>query len=84
MSDWTPVAPAADIEPGGFRTVDVEDVIEGRGAPLVDVECTGTSIRDFRGLVDGEQLSEELVVSIYGAPPEGAVLVYEPPVTDQR
>jgi 3-phenylpropionate/trans-cinnamate dioxygenase ferredoxin subunit len=24
MSDWTPVAPAADIEPGSFRTVDVD------------------------------------------------------------
>lgn len=65
-----------------FRTVSVDDLVAGRGAPLVDVECTGTSIRDFNGVVDGEPLPEDLVRSIFGEPPEGAVLVYEPPADD--
>jgi len=65
-----------------FRTVDALDVAEGRGAPLVDVECTGTSIRDFHGVIDGEQLPEELIRAVYGDPPADAVLVYEPPPAD--
>ena len=43
-----------------FRTVDVTDLKAGRGAPLVDVECTGTSIRDFHNVVDGSAFDEEL------------------------
>ena len=36
-----------------FRTVDVPDLMAGRGAPLVDVHCTGTAIRDFHNVADG-------------------------------
>ncbi|HTX62449.1 MAG TPA: hypothetical protein VMD28_02345, partial [Acidimicrobiales bacterium] len=36
-----------------FRTVDVSDLLEGRGAPSVDAYCTGTAIRDFHNVADG-------------------------------
>lgn len=35
-----------------FRTVHITDLREGRSAPGVDVECTGTALRDFRRLND--------------------------------
>jgi hypothetical protein len=35
-----------------FRTVYVPDLMAGRGAPLVDVHCTGTPIRDFINVSD--------------------------------
>lgn len=62
-----------------FRTVDVDDLVADVGAPAVDVECTGTSIRDFRNVSDGEGFEEGLVEELFGPPPPGAVLTYEPP-----
>jgi hypothetical protein len=59
-----------------FRTVDRRHVEEGVGAPMGDVNCTGTAIRDFMNAETGERLDEEFVRSVYGAPPEDAVLVY--------
>ena len=59
-----------------FRTVDASDLQAGRGAPLVDARCTGTSIRDFRNVADDSQFAEETVTSIFGAPPPGAMLVF--------
>src|SRR6201994_2901435 len=35
-----------------FRTVSVPDLLAGRGAPLVDVYCTGTALRDFINVAD--------------------------------
>jgi hypothetical protein len=35
-----------------FRTVYAPDLMAGRGAPLVDVYCTGTAIRDFVDVAD--------------------------------
>ena len=35
-----------------FRVVNVPDLLAGRGAPLVDVYCTGTAIRDFVSVAD--------------------------------
>ena len=61
-----------------FRTVDAVDLVEGRGAPFVDVDCTGTAIRDFRNVADGSTFDESLVTSIFGAPPPDAVLTFEP------
>lgn len=60
-----------------FRTVDRRDVESGAGAPLVDVDCTGTALRDFVGIETGERLPESLVRRIDGEPPEGAMLVFE-------
>ena len=44
-----------------FRTVNREDAKVGRGAPLVDVHCTGSSIADFLRASDLEQLPADLI-----------------------
>jgi len=59
-----------------FRTVDAQDLMAGRGAPLVDVRCTGTAIRDFRNVVDESSFDEETVTRLFGAPPPDALLVF--------
>jgi len=59
-----------------FRTVDARDLTDGRGAPLVDVNCTGTSVRDFRNIGDGRAFDEETVVRLFGPPPPDAMLVF--------
>jgi hypothetical protein len=59
-----------------FRTVDTRDLQSGRGAPLPDVYCTGTSIRDFVSVKDESAFDEEFVRSLYGAPPKDAMLVF--------
>jgi hypothetical protein len=62
-----------------FRTVDARDLVTGRGAPVVDAYCTGTAIRDFRNIADGSDFDEDLVVSLFGAPPADAMLVFSAP-----
>jgi hypothetical protein len=59
-----------------FRTVDVGDLIAGRGARLVDVHCTGTAIRDFINVADESRFGEQTVIEIFGAPPADAMLVF--------
>jgi hypothetical protein len=62
-----------------FRTVDVRDLMAGRGAPLVDAHCTGTAIRDFISVADESNFDEETVVELFGAPPADAMLVFAAP-----
>jgi len=62
-----------------FRTVDVRDLTAGRGAPLVDAYCTGTAIRDFISIKDESSFDEELITSLFGAPPADAMLVFGAP-----
>ena len=62
-----------------FRTVDARDLTGSRGAALVDAHCSGTSIRDFRRIVDGRAFDEGLVRQLFGAPPADAMLVYGAP-----
>lgn len=62
-----------------FRTVDVADLHAGRGAPLVDVNCTGTAIRDFHRVADGANFDEVTVTRLFGSPPPGSTLVFAPP-----
>ena len=62
-----------------FRTVDVRDLIAGQGAPLVDARCTGTAIRDFISIKDESNFDEDLVTSLFGAPPTDAMLVFNAP-----
>jgi hypothetical protein len=62
-----------------FRTVYVPDLMAGRGAPLVDVYCTGTAIRDFVNVADERSFDEGTVVELFGAPPPGAMLVFGSP-----
>jgi hypothetical protein len=59
-----------------FRTVDVPDLLAGRGAPLADVHCTGTAIRDFINVADESSFDEDTVTRLFGAPPPGALLVF--------
>jgi hypothetical protein len=62
-----------------FRTVDVPDLVSGRGAPLVDADCTGTAIRDFVRVADGSPFDEETIVELFGAPPPDSMLVFGAP-----
>ena len=64
-----------------FRTVDVSDLMAGHGAPLADVHCTGTAIRDFINVADESSFDEETVVKLFGAPPPEAMLVFGSPAT---
>ena len=54
-----------------FRTVNLDDLVERRGAPNVDSACTGTTLRDFMRASDLEPLPDE-VIALYesGARPE--------------
>lgn len=45
-----------------FRTVNLDDLVEGIGAPNIDSECTGTTLRDFLRASDLEPLPEEVIV----------------------
>ncbi|HTX27452.1 MAG TPA: phytanoyl-CoA dioxygenase family protein [Streptosporangiaceae bacterium] len=62
-----------------FRTVDVPDLLAGRGARLVDAYCTGTAIRDFINVADEGSFDERTVVDLFGAPPADAMLVFGAP-----
>ena len=62
-----------------FRTVDVRDLMAGQGAPLVDARCTGTAIRDFISIKDESNFDEDLITSLFGAPPADAMLVFNAP-----
>jgi hypothetical protein len=64
-----------------FRTVDARDLVAGKGAPVVDAHCTGTAVRDFRNIADGSDFDEDLVVSLFGAPPQDAMLVFGAPAS---
>lgn len=59
-----------------FRSVDARDLLAGLGAPLVDVYCSGTAIRDFHNISDGSTFDEETVTRLFGAPPADAMLVF--------
>ena len=48
----------------------------GRGAPLVDANCTGTAIRDFVNVADESSFHEQTVIDVFGAPPPEAMLVF--------
>ena len=60
-----------------FRTVQLDDLIQKKGAPNVDSECTGTSIRDFLRTSDLSRIPDE-VVALYsdGTETEGD-LIYQ-------
>ena len=47
-----------------FRTVHVDDVTSKNGAPNIDSECTGTTLRDFLRASDLVRMPEELA-SLY-------------------
>jgi hypothetical protein len=44
-----------------FRVVNVDDVAAKRGAPVVDEECTGTTLRDFLRVTDLTHNPDDIV-----------------------
>jgi hypothetical protein len=63
-----------------FRTVHFDDVAALSGAPNIDSECTGTTLRDYLRGSDFTKLPDEMVAPYdTEPPPEDAVLVYEAP-----
>jgi hypothetical protein len=44
-----------------FRTVNLDDLIEGVAAPNIDSECTGTTLRDFLRASDLELLPDDVI-----------------------
>jgi len=61
-----------------FRTVHFDDVKMKTGAPNIDSECTGTTLRDYLRGSDLARLPEEIITPYdVETPPEDAVLVYE-------
>jgi hypothetical protein len=44
-----------------FRTVNLDDLVEGKAAPNVDSECTGTTLGDFARASDLAPLDDDIV-----------------------
>jgi hypothetical protein len=63
-----------------FRTVNLEDVRNRSGAPNIDSECTGTTMRDYLNCENLARLPEDLVALYDTEPPTDGVLIYEPQV----
>jgi hypothetical protein len=62
-----------------FRTVHFDDVTTRSGAPNIDSECTGTTLRDYLNGIDLSRLPDDVVAPYDTEPlPKDAVLVYEP------
>jgi hypothetical protein len=62
-----------------FRTVNIDDLVAGAGAPNVDARCTGTALRDFMRATDHARLPEDLVRRYdSGQVGDDGLLVYEP------
>lgn len=61
-----------------FRTVNIDDVIQGRGAPNPDTAATGTSLRDFLRVADLAPIPEDIVARYDDGIPQGGVAVYRP------
>ena len=55
-----------------FRTVHIDDVKSLTGAPNIDSECTGTTMRDYLRGSDLEHIPEDLVARYEAGPPQRA------------
>jgi hypothetical protein len=61
-----------------FRTVNIDDAAHLQGAPNLDSECTGTSLRDFVRGSDGAPVPVEVLNVYETTVPEGSALVFSP------
>lgn len=61
-----------------WRTIDIDDVVAGRGAHNVDSAPSGTSLRDFKRLSDGERVSDEIASRFEDQVVTGDGLVFQP------
>jgi hypothetical protein len=57
-----------------FRTVHLDDVVDGRGAANIDSECTGTTLRDFLRASDSVRLADEIAGEYDTQPAEGELI----------
>jgi ectoine hydroxylase-related dioxygenase (phytanoyl-CoA dioxygenase family) len=61
-----------------FRSVHIDDVVARRGAPNVDSECTGTTLRDFLRASDLVRVPEDVAILYDQQPPSGGELIFDP------
>jgi hypothetical protein len=61
-----------------FRTVNFQDVVNKTGAPNLDSEPQGTSLRDFMHGVTLERLAPEVIALYEETEPSGGVLTFTP------
>ena len=61
-----------------FRSVHIDDVAAKNGAPNIDSECTGTTLRDFLRASDLLRLPEEIAALYDAQPPVDGELVFSP------
>lgn len=61
-----------------FRTVNLDDVANQVGAPNLDSECTGTTMRDYLSCEDLSHIPDELIAKYDTEPLKDGVLIYEP------
>ena len=61
-----------------FRTVNLDDLAFRRGAPVRDVACTGTSVRDFRRVRDLEPIPDKIVTMYETGRPETGTATFTP------
>jgi len=66
-----------------FRTVNIVDVRNGKGAPNADSHPRGTSLRDFRRCIDREAMPEELALSVDPRIVDAEAVVFKPQVLVQ-
>ena len=66
-----------------FRTVDRRHVLDAIGAPLRDVRCTGTALRDFVNVETGARFDESVVRRLHGEPPDDVMLVFDRNAAEQ-
>ena len=65
-----------------FRVVNVDDIQSGQGAPMQDVQCTGSNIRDFISAADMSKVPESVVRLFDDGTEDRGVLEYEAPRSD--
>jgi hypothetical protein len=65
-----------------FRTVHIDDVVAKGGAPNIDSECTGTTMRDYLRGTDLARIPDEVVALHDDGTPVDGQLVYHPPALD--
>jgi hypothetical protein len=61
-----------------FRTVNINDLVESRGAPNIDSAPTGTSLRDFRRAADLMLIPDDVVQSYDKQTSQDGVLLFQP------
>jgi len=61
-----------------FRTVHASDVLNRKGAPRSDEECTGTTMRDYLRATDLARLPEALVALYDDGTADSGVPIYQP------